>query len=292
MYKYIFAVILMLTGFAFAENSKSGEAKTDSSFSGKIGIIDVDRITMESKSLKNIVKDMESTVKTKQDELDGKINEYQEKKNSLDQQRSVLKQDEIEKREKELLGLKESISDFKYELNKILKRSERESIEPMLDKIMGAVNQVAKEKQLDAVLRTDVLLYYNRKCDITDDVIRILDSQPEEIKSQEAANENKEIKEKKVIEESKAAEENKSVEEKKEAVPTPAEKKESTEKIKPAETPAPETKSAPEIKSEIKPEQDKTENKATEKPKAKTTNKENKDEKDGKAKDNKDKDIF
>lgn len=155
-----------------ATQNQSEEKKSDNI---KIGIVDINKIANESKSLKILIKEMESTIKIKEDALDKKINEYNELKNKIEQQKSVISSEELDKKTKELILLKEAISDLKYDIDKTMKRSEEESIDPALDRILEAVKSVAEEKKLDVVMRSDLLLYMNKSCDITNDVIKKLD---------------------------------------------------------------------------------------------------------------------
>ncbi len=183
MKKMIFLLILIFTSGIYAEDTaenKTSETKSKETVQKeitpvRIGIVDIDRVTFESKSLRNLVKEMENTVKSKQDEMDTKINAYQDLKKKIEQQKEVLSEEELNKKKKELSLLNESIADLKYEINKMLKRSEKESIEPALDRILEAVKIIAEEKKLDAVFRSDLLLYINKNCDITDIVIKKLD---------------------------------------------------------------------------------------------------------------------
>lgn len=141
----------------------------------KIGVVNIDRVTLESKSLKSLIKDMENTVKIKQDEMDKKVNEYQELNKKIEQQKEILTKEELDKKKGELSRIKEDVNDLKYEINKMLQRSEKQSIEPALDRILEAIKVVAETQKLDIVMRSDLLLYMNPACDITDKVIAKLD---------------------------------------------------------------------------------------------------------------------
>lgn len=157
----------------------------------KIGFVDLDLVTQKTKVIRKIVDDVEQELKKKQDEIDLKLKRYVELRDSLRKQETILTEEEIESRQKELRSLRNEIDDLQYEVNKKLRRSEREKIDPAVEKIMSAITALGKEKGYDLIVRSEVVLYGKDSCDLTDEVIQRLNAEGAEKKPEPTPPEKK-----------------------------------------------------------------------------------------------------
>jgi len=183
--RFFFIIFLIFNlSFLFAAEEitspKDSSKKSEKENQIKIGVVNIDRIILESKSIRDLIKNVEEGVKVKQDLLDKKNNEFKSLKKKIDQQKEILTKEQIEKNEQELTKLKESIDDLKYEIDKIVRRSEKETFEPAMSRIIEAIKSVAEEKELKLVFPSEVVIYLDSAYDITDFVIARLDEKPQE----------------------------------------------------------------------------------------------------------------
>jgi outer membrane protein len=152
----------------------------------KIGYVDLDQVTQKAHVIRKVVDNVEGDLKKKQDDVDAKLQHYQTLRDTLAKQEAILTEEQRETRRKELRNLKNEIDDLQYQVNKELRRSEREMIDPAVEKIMKTITAVGKEKGYDLILRSEVVLYGKETHDITGDVVDKLNAESSESKPEGA----------------------------------------------------------------------------------------------------------
>jgi outer membrane protein len=143
----------------------------------KIGYIDSDTIMKKlpdaqdaQKKLDDMIQEWQSELKKIQKEWKTKYDDYEKKKLTMSPQRRA----EVEK---ELVSLENKISDYrqkKFGANGELFKKEDELMKPIQNRIFNAIQEVAKEEDLDFVFDRsgDILfLYAKEKYDITNLVL-------------------------------------------------------------------------------------------------------------------------
>ncbi len=143
----------------------------------KIGYIDSDTIMKKlpdaqdaQKKLDNLIQEWQDELKKIKKEWKTKYDDYEKKKLTMSPQRRA-------QMEKELVKLENKISEFrdkKFGANGELFKKEDELMKPVQNKIFNAVQEVAKEEDLDFVFDRsgDILfLYAKEKYDITNLVL-------------------------------------------------------------------------------------------------------------------------
>jgi len=143
----------------------------------KIGYVDSDAIMKQlpdaqdaQKKLDAQIQEWQSQIKKMQREWKAKYDDYSKKKLTM----SPMRRNEVEK---ELSDLENKIADFrnkKFGANGELFKKEQELMKPVQNKIFKAIQEVAKEKDLDFVFDRsgDILfLYAKEKYDITNLVL-------------------------------------------------------------------------------------------------------------------------
>lgn len=141
----------------------------------RIGYVDVSRAAARSKTIAATVKKAEDQLKLKQEELELKLREYRQAQQELESRRSVLSEDVIRAEEQKVEGMRDDIELMRLEIDKSLRKTESEVMGPAVDRILQAVNDVARKQGFDLVLRSDVVIYGADTLDITPLVIRELD---------------------------------------------------------------------------------------------------------------------
>ncbi len=143
----------------------------------KIGYIDSDAIMKQLPDAQDAQKKLDAQIQEWQDQLKKMQREWKTKYNDYSQKKltmSPLRRNEVEK---ELSDLENKIADFrnkKFGANGELFKKEQELMKPVQNKIFKAIQEVAKEKDLDFVFDRsgDILfLYAKEKYDITNLVL-------------------------------------------------------------------------------------------------------------------------
>lgn len=144
----------------------------------KIGFVDMDVVFQDSKAVQEQIGRVEDRLDATKKEIDRKMSEYNRLRDGLERQDSVLTDEEKTSRRRRIQELKTEVEDLQYEANKQLRQSESGVVEPVLDAVMATVQQIAKREGYDLVLRGEMVLYGVQSIDLTDRLIRELDSKP------------------------------------------------------------------------------------------------------------------
>jgi outer membrane protein len=142
----------------------------------KIGYVDLDRVAELSSTIRQSADRLEQELLEHQKSIDQKREEQKRLKTTLELQETILTQEQVEQRKKELQTLTSEIDDLEYRLNKTLRKSEKEFIEPTFNRIMKAIENVSKAEGYDLVIRSDAVLYGRQVYDLTPKVILQLDT--------------------------------------------------------------------------------------------------------------------
>lgn len=141
----------------------------------RIGYVDVSRAAARSRSIAATVKSAEDQLKVQQEQLELKVREYRRAQEELQARRSVLSEDVFKQEEKKVEQMRDQIELLRLDIDKRLRKTESEIMGPAVDRILKAVNDVAKAQGFDLVLRSDVVIYGAETLDITPLVIQELD---------------------------------------------------------------------------------------------------------------------
>lgn len=141
----------------------------------RIGYVDVSRAAARSRTIAATVRAAEDQLKLKQEELELKLRDYRRASQELDSRRSVLSEDVIRSEEKKVEKMRDDIELMRLEIDKSLRKTESDVMGPAVDRILQAVNDVARNQGFDLVLRSDVVIYGADSLDITPLVIQQLD---------------------------------------------------------------------------------------------------------------------
>jgi len=147
----------------------------------KVGYTDHEVIIVNMPDYQNVQEQLQSVYQGSQQELQTLYQNYQEQLERYQRQQSLLSEERRQEREQELMQLQMDIQQQAQQKDQELAQREAELMKPILERVQAAIDQVATEKGLDLVLRSQVgaqpiLLYVNENTidDITLDVARNL----------------------------------------------------------------------------------------------------------------------
>ena len=146
-------------------------AEAQSSVSGGVGFVDLQRTLNETKVGKAAKKRLEQNKKKKQNELDKKQKALQKAAAAeLDKQRIMLKPDVLQKRERELQAKYVKLQESYMQLQQGLVAQEAELVKEIFAKAAPAIKKVGKTKGLTMVVDKTMVLWASDALDITNDV--------------------------------------------------------------------------------------------------------------------------
>ncbi len=171
---FLFAVVLL----AFATAGWSIDARAQAL---SIGFTDHEVILINMPQYQEIQQQLQTDFDANQEALQALYTDYQDKLERYQRQQSLLSEDRRQEREQELVQLQQQIQQDAQDQDQQLAVRQAELMQPLLEQIQDAINEVAAANDLDIVLRTRVgteplLLFVNPETvrDITLDVARTL----------------------------------------------------------------------------------------------------------------------
>jgi outer membrane protein len=163
----------------------AGTLKTAEAQSVQIGYTDPNLIVAQMPEYEEILSQMQSMYQGGQQEYQQMVKEYQSQLQDYQKKQSLMSEDVRQKREKELQQRQQKIQQFLSQKQQEMGETEQELMQPLLEKVDGAIQEVAAEQNLDLVLSTQaanssVVLYASdNTVDITEPVMRNLGLDPQ-----------------------------------------------------------------------------------------------------------------
>ena len=147
----------------------------------KVGYTDHEVIIVNMNEYRTVQQQLQREVQGGQQELQTLYADLQEKADRYQKQQALLSAEKRQEREQELAQLQQQIQQQAAQKDQELAQRQGELMQPLLDRVQTAIDKVAKAKNLDLVLRSQVgsepvLLYVNENTivNITMDVAREL----------------------------------------------------------------------------------------------------------------------
>lgn len=151
----------------------------------KIGYTDPNMIVAQMPEYEEILSQMQSMYQGGQQEYQQMVQEYQQKLEDYQKKQSLMSEETRQKREQELQQLQQKIQQFLSQKQQEMGQKEAELMQPLLEKVDGAIQEVAAEENIDLVLSTQaanssVVLYASENTvDITQPVMLKLGLDPQ-----------------------------------------------------------------------------------------------------------------
>ena len=135
----------------------------------RVGAVNVDKVFNESNMAKQSQAKLENEFAKRQNELRAAIEKIKAAAEKLDRDGAVMSEAERSKRQRDLAE-----QDREREYNEDLNQRNFEERAKVAEKANMALKQIAEQKKLDIIIQDPA--YANPKSDVTDDVIKVLNS--------------------------------------------------------------------------------------------------------------------
>jgi len=158
----IVIVLLMNSSFAYSE--------------GQIVYLDLDNIVSKTKAGKLIISNHEKSKKSALSKFEKKEKELKKIENDINKQKNILSEDELKKK---LIEFRKEISLFKNERQKVINDFNKKKIEEFnnfFKKITPIIQSYVSDKNIDMVLDRKNVFVASKKKDITNEIIKLIDS--------------------------------------------------------------------------------------------------------------------
>ncbi len=169
---------LMITAMAivlFAVLTSSGQAQV-----GKFGYIDSNRIFAEYKEWAKAQEEFNTQYKAWDDEAKEMQKAYEDMVDEYDKQKLILSPEKKKEREAAIEAKRQSLDAYTREIfgpGGTAERKNKTLVQPLVDKINAAIEQVATEGNFDFIFTSEALAYAKKDYDITDKIIELLEEE-------------------------------------------------------------------------------------------------------------------
>lgn len=144
--------------------------------STSVAYVDIDRVTEKSEKINKAMGNVKGRVEDIQKEIEDKRARLVKIREEIKKGEGVLADSELKKKRDETTGLDKELVDLEYEGRRELQKLDTTLFEPMIKTIVLAIQDVAREKKIDLVVRGEAVIYGADNADITEDVIKKLNS--------------------------------------------------------------------------------------------------------------------
>ncbi len=151
----------------------------------RIGYVDPQTIMMSMPDMAAVERRLQNFMEQRQEEFARKENEFRREVEEYQQKMGVISEEAQRQEEERLAELNMELQEFQQNFQLDYQERQQELIEPLLDKIQGAIDEVASERGLTYVLNTmtsngDFIILYaseeaQQNYDITQEVKRRLE---------------------------------------------------------------------------------------------------------------------
>ncbi len=139
----------------------------------KIAVVNMQRAIEETNDGKAALSKLKAEAERKQKELEQKRDELKKMDEDLAKQATVLKPDVLEKKKQELQQKLAQWQEAVMRSQKELQEKEQQATQPIINKLLRAIDFLANRDKFTLVVRQDVVLWpQGSAMDITNEVIR------------------------------------------------------------------------------------------------------------------------
>ena len=138
----------------------------------KIAYVDLSSIFDSYEKTKTFDKKLEVTQKQKREKLDKMVDEIK----GLEDKLSLLSENEREKKQGEIQKKAQSLEAFQREAETDLRKERDERLKEILQDIQEVVEEIAKKEGYDVILNDRVMLYGDKKMDISKKILAELNA--------------------------------------------------------------------------------------------------------------------
>ena len=162
--KIIFILIIFFTTLSLAQSEE------------QIVYLDLDKVVSNTKAGKLIINELKKSKKNALSKFEKKEKELKKIENDINKQKNILSEDELKKK---ITNFRKEISIFQNNKQKVINEFNQKKIDEFnkfFKKITPLIENYAKEKKIDIVLDRKNIFLASKKKDITQEIIKIIDS--------------------------------------------------------------------------------------------------------------------
>lgn len=161
--RYAFAVLLSAV-FLLAAPVASAQMK--------IAVVDVQRAVMETEDGLRAQATLKKLFDRRQRELDARQDELKRARDDIEKQSKVLSKEALQRRMNEWQQSMAELQAVFMEFNKELQKEQNKLTQPILNRVLSVLRQIAAQEGYDAILERNAVPYARTDLDITDRVIQ------------------------------------------------------------------------------------------------------------------------
>jgi len=162
--KTIFILIIFFTTISLSQSNE------------KIVYLDLDNIVNNTNAGKFIINELKKSKEAALSKFEKKEKELKKIENDINKQKNILSEDELKKK---ITNFRKEISFFQNDKQKVINNFNQKKIvefNKFFKKITPLIENYAKEKNIDIVLDKKNIFLASKKKDITQEIIKIINS--------------------------------------------------------------------------------------------------------------------
>lgn len=164
----IFFSVISLILFSFFASSSYGE-------NFKIGVVDIQKVMLESKKGKQALKDLEEEFKEKRKKIESKDKELDVLKKEIIEKVSIWSNETKERKEEEFNQKLKKYQRDREEFEEEIGKKNSQLNQKILREIMDILEDIAKKESYTIILEKEALIYLSPSVNITGRVIEKYD---------------------------------------------------------------------------------------------------------------------
>ncbi len=136
----------------------------------KLGFVDFDVIIQQMPEFKQIEAQLKDLQKQYEDTLKGIQTTFQERADAYQKQQSLMNPETRAKEEANLNAIREQFAQTQqmyFGQQGLFAQTQAKLLQPLKEQVRKAIEQVAKDEKLTAVVEAGVVVYYDKKLEIT-----------------------------------------------------------------------------------------------------------------------------
>jgi outer membrane protein len=139
----------------------------------KFAVVDVQRAVMDTEDGLRAQATLKKLFDKRQRELDARQERLQREREDIEKQSRVLSRDALQRRTEEWQRSMTELQGVFVEFNKELQKKQSELTQPVLNKVLSILRQVASTDGYDGIFERNAVPYFRSDLDITDKVIQL-----------------------------------------------------------------------------------------------------------------------
>lgn len=138
----------------------------------EIGFVDQQAILASMPGMQDVQQQMQQEMKEQQRQIQQERQQFQKELKQFRQQQSLLDDSARAERKRRLQKRQQEIQQSTQKRRQQMQQRRRKLMQPLLEKLQGAIDKVAAQQELEAVIRQQVLLYDDQTSDRVVDISR------------------------------------------------------------------------------------------------------------------------